>query len=111
MSLILPRRGVLLGLAAMFAAPAIVRASSLMPIAGEPLREHTFSYSYRDKRGSVHVCTETIFCRNSELHLARPGNKEPGKYYFSNLDHGGPEDHEVTDLGLVIAHAPFMQAF
>lgn len=36
-NLILPRRSFLTGLAAAFAAPAIVKASSLMPIRGIPL--------------------------------------------------------------------------
>lgn len=112
MSLILPRRGLLIGLAAMIAAPAVVRASSLMPIRGEEPYVHVvLGYQFRDADGHVHMVAEDQMLKRSEFENAAPKRKDPGDYYWSNLMTGGPEGQLRAASGLLISTTPRLHTF
>lgn len=102
MSIILPRRGFILGLGSLIAAPAVVRASSLMPIHGDdPFFEKRLPYIYRASDGRVSHREEIQFLRRSEFEIAAPRSREPGAYYWSSLGTGGLGEHRVLKSGFL----------
>lgn len=100
MALDLPRRGFLIGLgAALVAAPAVVRAASLMPIHGILRRMRTLAY-HHNTNGRWEAAEEMALLADTELHDFRPTSMKPGTYWFANAEHGGPEGYSISRGGV-----------
>lgn len=96
------RRGFLLGAAALILSPAVVNASSLMPIRGEKLTEFVMPYHFRPEGeyGWRHI-TETVMAFPSEADNIAPTSRTPGTYRFSTT-YGAPGERTVSRGGIIL---------
>lgn len=110
MELILPRRGFIFGLVGLFAAPAVIKASSLMPIKGEAWEDVFCFYWQRDidaMRWTPLVHEAWIPKGSGDLYA--PPMKRPGTYVWSGF-HGEERGARVLAGGLVIPDSPVARA-
>ena len=76
--ILMPRRGFITGIAALVAAPAIVRADSLMPLRSTPVRPDYLEIVALNVDGSVGRCTRLVVTKGlRNLGLA------PGRIVFN----------------------------
>lgn len=103
MTILMQRRGLLLGMASLLAAPAVVRAESLMPVRGEPLIQRVLMYWYHPVDSfQWQFGAETQFLTRKGWEWAAPASKDGGEYCWSNPITGEPCMQFLTGEGLII---------
>lgn len=106
--LILPRRGVLLGLGALIAAPAVCKADWLMPIFGDKRYRYTFSWWQRvDGKWNAALNVETVLLTEAEACFFAPAMPPKSEIWMSDLD-GGPRSWRRSETGLLVDDGPRM---
>lgn len=107
MTILMKRRGLLLGMASLLAAPAVVRAESLMPVRGEPLREAWFVYWRRLVQSfEWKFVMEPRLLTMKDLEAVSPLSKDGGDYCWSNPVTGAMCGQRITETGLIILDKP-----
>lgn len=107
--LILPRRGVLLGLGALIAAPAVCKADWLMPIFGDKRYRYTFSWWQRvDGKWDHSPNIEILSMTEVEAAFYTPAMSPKSEIWMSDLD-GGPRSFIQTEAGLLIENYPVLR--
>ncbi len=97
-NLILPRRSFLTGMAAMFAAPAIVRASSLMPIKSV-LWEPTFEATFTNNLEHGDVLNIIVNGRRFHQHVITAEEAMGGYIELGCAGLSGPSDIQIEHTG------------